>query len=459
MTAHSPCRRKGLAVAAALVAATMLAFPHATPARIDLVTLPGRDATMITVYNSEDITLVREQRTLSFSEGRNQIQFSWADTLIDPTSLRLEFPGSPSLTMIEAVYPPNVSDLVVWNIDATEDTVGKVEISYFISGLTWSARYHLNVNEEETAFGLQQYTTVKNNSGEDFDNTTVRVVVGEINLVDKIADLARRGIIKEEAMRYVMRDAFAIVPEALFADAVAMESRTRREAREIVQQAISEYKLYTIDGEVDIQNGWGQRLPSSPISDVPFDLSYEIDTRQGNGAPMKVYRLRNTSSHELGIDALPEGDWYVVADDGRGGLRYEGSTTHDYIPVGDDIELNLGPDGLVLFEQKLMRQSRKGFDFDNDGNLAGWSSEDVYHLEIRNTRDREVPVKLTFNLPGSWELVSSSRDAETVDHRTLRWELDIPAQETVTIEVKTLAHHGTNAGSQPPIRPMGGTRR
>ncbi|MCC5876946.1 MAG: DUF4139 domain-containing protein [Candidatus Sumerlaeia bacterium] len=458
MTAHSPNWRKGAGVAAAVMAATMLAFPPAAPARIDLVTLPGRDATMITVYNSEDITLVREQRTLSFSEGRNQIQFSWANTLIDPTSLRLEFPGSSNLTMVEAVHPPNVSDLVMCNIDATGDTVGEVEISYFISGLTWSARYHVHVNEDETAFDLQQYTTVKNDSGEDFDNTSVRVVVGEINLVEKIADLARRGILKEDAMRRVLRERAA--PEALFAmDMAAMEPSTRREAREIVQQAISEYKLYTVDGEVDIRNGWGQRLPSRPIGEIPFDLSYEIDTRNAGGTPMKVYRLRNTTAHELGIDALPEGEWYVVAEDGREGLRYEGSTRHDYVPVGDDIELNLGPDGLVLFEQRLMDQKRPDIEFDNDGNPVGWTLEEVHHLEVRNTRDQTVPVKLTFNKPGSWELISSSMDAQAIDQRTLRWEMDIPATETVTIELKTLSRHGTKQGNEPPIRPMGGPQR
>ena len=36
------------------------------------------------------------------------------------------------------------------------------------------------------------YVRVTNNSGEVYDNAQTRLVVGKINLVEKIADLARR---------------------------------------------------------------------------------------------------------------------------------------------------------------------------------------------------------------------------------------------------------------------------
>ena len=52
-------------------------------AAVDLVTLPTREGTQLTIYNSEDITMVREHRLLTVKEGVNRIQFSWANTLID----------------------------------------------------------------------------------------------------------------------------------------------------------------------------------------------------------------------------------------------------------------------------------------------------------------------------------------------------------------------------------------
>ncbi len=56
-------------------------------AAVDLVTVPRREATQLTIYNSEDITMVREHRLLTVKRGVNRIQFSWANTLIAPTSI------------------------------------------------------------------------------------------------------------------------------------------------------------------------------------------------------------------------------------------------------------------------------------------------------------------------------------------------------------------------------------
>ena len=53
---------------------------------VDLSTVPKRDTVQLTIYNSEDLTLVRETRTITFKKGINPLQFSWANTLIDPTA-------------------------------------------------------------------------------------------------------------------------------------------------------------------------------------------------------------------------------------------------------------------------------------------------------------------------------------------------------------------------------------
>ena len=38
----------------------------------------------LTIYNSADLTLVRESRALTLKQGINKLQFSWVNTLIDP---------------------------------------------------------------------------------------------------------------------------------------------------------------------------------------------------------------------------------------------------------------------------------------------------------------------------------------------------------------------------------------
>ena len=58
---------------------------QAVARNVDLSTVPQRDTVQLTIYNSEDLTLVRETRTVTFKKGLNPLQFSWANTLIDPS--------------------------------------------------------------------------------------------------------------------------------------------------------------------------------------------------------------------------------------------------------------------------------------------------------------------------------------------------------------------------------------
>ena len=61
----------------------MLVPAIASASNIDLSTIPARDSVQLTIYNSEDLTLVRETRRITFRRGVNPLQFSWANTLID----------------------------------------------------------------------------------------------------------------------------------------------------------------------------------------------------------------------------------------------------------------------------------------------------------------------------------------------------------------------------------------
>ena len=88
-------------------------------AKVDLVSLPTRDSVQLTIYNSADLTLAKESRSLTLKEGFNELQFSWANTLIDPTSLEM-FPlaQADKIDIQALTYPARVKNLGLWNIDS-----------------------------------------------------------------------------------------------------------------------------------------------------------------------------------------------------------------------------------------------------------------------------------------------------------------------------------------------------
>ena len=69
---------------AVLLAAFAMLGAAARAENVDLSTVPNRNTVQLTIYNSEDLTLVRETRKVTFKPGANPLQFSWANTLIDP---------------------------------------------------------------------------------------------------------------------------------------------------------------------------------------------------------------------------------------------------------------------------------------------------------------------------------------------------------------------------------------
>src|SRR3989304_1246347 len=85
----------------------LLVWSTAVDAKIDLVTLPARDKTQLTIYNSADLTLVREQRTLILKKGLNRLEFGWENTLIDPTSVQLYAPRNESMARAGRDSPYN----------------------------------------------------------------------------------------------------------------------------------------------------------------------------------------------------------------------------------------------------------------------------------------------------------------------------------------------------------------
>jgi len=93
--------------------------------------LPSRDTVQLTIYNSADMTLVRESRALTVKEGLNKLQFSWANTLIDPTSLEmLPRAQADKIDIAELVYPPRVRNLGLWNVHSSMSGKVPVEITY-----------------------------------------------------------------------------------------------------------------------------------------------------------------------------------------------------------------------------------------------------------------------------------------------------------------------------------------
>jgi len=350
-------------------------------AAVDLVTIPRREGTQLTIYNSEDITMVREQRLLTVKEGVNRIQFSWANTLIDPTSIDFRIlEHQDKVDLIDTTFPSGRNDALQWNIQSEMSGKIPVEIRYFTSGITWKADYVGIANQDESELRLTGYVRVFNNSGELYDNAETRLVVGTINLVERIADLARRPApgewkAAESGIRREMHERFnEAVKDGLDAfgdDDMDMPDATAppTKPKKVVKKGLSEYFLFAIEGREDIENNQPKRLVSMEVGTVPLEVIYKLSDRDGGGQFTKYYRFKNKKllgddgeeedlpdMENLGVSPLPDGSVRLFSEYENKDLAYVGGTATKYVPIGDRVEVNVGRDSDITIKRRLKDQ-------------------------------------------------------------------------------------------------------
>ncbi|NLE67694.1 MAG: DUF4139 domain-containing protein [Lentisphaerae bacterium] len=425
-------------------------------AKVDLVTLPTRDGVQLTIYNSADLTLVRETRALTLKKGLNRLQFSWANTLIDPTSLELRvLQQAEKILVRDLSYPPRVQNIGVWAIESEISGKAPVEITYLTSGLSWRAFYHGVLSRDESVMRLEGYVQVSNSSGEDYENAQTRVIVGQVHMIDEIAELARReypygspatarGLRsrREEREKTVLYGAKSDLKEELaFAEG--------GQKKEIVKEGLSEYFLYTIEGTETIPTGWSKRLPSFDQDGVGVVNLYKHDEKRYGPQTMRFLSFKNDKEHKLGQTPIPGGLLRVYRNaDSERRLSYEGQSEFKYIPVNEDVELNLGPAPNVLVEPKVMDFRSENYQTDNNGNIVGWDEVREVRIEVKNTRDIPVKVEIRRGFEArKWEIAPAGDcgDFEKVDKSTVKFTLKLDARSSKVFTYTLTSHFGTRA--------------
>jgi len=428
-----------------LLLSLLAALAHAK--NVDLVTLPDRTSVQLTIYNSEDLTLVRETRYLTLKRGPNQLQFAWAGTLIDPTSVELRpLEHKDDIEIADTVFPGQKPQHLLWNIESRFEGQVKVEVVYFTSGLTWSMDYVATTTPREDALDFDGHVRVFNQSGEEYGHAEIRLIVGRINLVEKIADLARRqGIPMPEPQSAGFGALRERAAKAAFAK--AEEAQDALGKRQVVKEGLSEYFMFTVEGAQTIANGWSKRMPAVEARGVPFAIVYRLRPHQYGPAPVRFFTWRNDEEHRLGGSPLPDGKVRVFRDNGREGLGFLGEQMLLYVPIKAPIEVNLGPDDLVVCETLPQSTQRFDFHFDRHNNVSGWDERTQWTDTVRNYRDRPV----AFELQRVWEgdVEYASEMATTLfDFRTVEAKFTVAPRDRVAYPATVTRHLGSNQRQQ-----------
>ena len=454
-------------IAAAI--ALVLGISLASARNVDLSTVPKRNTVELTIYNSEDLTLVRETRTVTFKKGLNPLQFSWANTLIDPTSVQLRFLSNPEkLELLDATFPHDKPHMLYWRVQSELDGEATIEITYFTSGITWSADYVGIAASNEKQLSFEGFVRVSNRSGEAYEDAHVRLVVGKINLVEKIAQLAHlteqeveklddaeKKVLRLDAVRALDRDM------SKSTDGPANFSPPKK-PKAIIKEGLSEYFIFSIEGTETIPNGWSKRMRSLEASSVPVKIQYRYRPNEYGDRLVRMYLLTNDKASKLGGSPLPDGIVRIFRDNGRGGLSYLAAQSVKYIPIGDKIELNLGVDPNVMFElvklkvwrddiwllddgaNILFRADKPGFRINPRFPVSGWNEHEMFTQRVRNYT--AVPIEVEVRRSFNGHVIFRSQLKPTLyDYRTPQFTATVDAGKKDDLLYEIVGHQGRNA--------------
>ncbi|MHC4323369.1 MAG: DUF4139 domain-containing protein, partial [Planctomycetota bacterium] len=348
------------------------------------------------------------------------------------------------------VFPARLRELGRWLIRS--ETSGQVpfEITYFTSGLSWRAFYMGTLSQDEKTMNMQGYVRLGNNSGEDYENAQTRLIVGKVHILDEIAQLARRqypydrpGMPKHDEYAFVdARGRKDQKTEEMLGKGLRVLGDMDR--REIRKEGLSEYFLYTIEGTDTIPNEWGKRLLSFEVEDIAVESLYKYDQERWGDQAIRFIKFANDQKHNLGQTPIPNGNVKIYSYAAQQGyLSYVGGTNIKYIPVDEEVELNLGPARLVEIEPKLMEFKTVNYRFDRRGNISGWDEIRTWEIEITNTRKLPIRIEITRGFGTAYWKLQADVPYEKHDATHARFKLELEPRSKQTFEYTVRTYHGT----------------
>jgi hypothetical protein len=361
-------------------------------ARIKLITLPVRERVEIQL-DHPSATLVEEERIVPLVRGENQVDFSWANTRIDPNTILfrvvaplVEGDAEPlEVKVLSVSYPPNEAALI-WNVGANRSGSARVRISYLLGNLTKNFHYRAVAANDESTLTLAQYMRLQNLANEEFGSTGLWAGFGK-------RFLKPIGINETKEM---LVERFEKVPVR---------------------------KTYTCN---------------------PAEFDY-LDRPQNKLRVPMHYVLKNDRANNLGAAPLPFGKVRIFiegsGDSAAANTAFLGEDWGKFTPIDDELRLYLGVAQDVVVRRTIDRNQRKR----TVGNL--YDQEIVIKYEIENFKDQPITLDVVENIPhirgevigntgrdAQWELGGETsfvggldKEKSTFDQVTFHAEL--PARE------------------------------
>jgi hypothetical protein len=464
------------AAAAALLSAASLGTGAAfaeTPVGAD-----KQSAIAVTIYNN-DLALVRDSRTVTLTQGENDLAFIEVSAGIRPETALLTGRGA-SLDIVEQNFdfdlltPQKLLEksvgqtirVVRTNPETGADTTEDATVLSVAEG-----QVVLKIGDriEVTPPGRLVYSAVPANL-RDRPTLVVKLAsqqAGDVPVdlsyltrglswaADYVAELSpdektlnlngwvtltnMSGIAYNNAkLQLVAGDVNQYQPQPPMPMVAEMAAADGMVRQKMGSEAAFEYHLYSLDRPTTLNQNQTKQVALLAAEKVPVEKQYvlvnvaqlggnygaKVGETQRVNAEVRM-KIKNEEASHLGLP-LPMGVVRVYKADSDGDAIFVGEDHIEHTPKNEELDLMLGRAFDVTARGKQTDYKR----------IADNVYENSYEIEVKNAKAEPVTVTLREFVPGDWEMLQESVAHAKTDASTAEWQLNVPAEGSAKLTYK-----------------------
>lgn len=319
---------------------------------------------------------------------------------------------------------------LAWLVDSARGGHQRVSVAYRTRGLVWEAGYTAVLSPDEKTLALSGVATIANASGATYENARLKLVAGEVNLVEPMEPLEEAGA----GLCLVGPTSMDEAPEPGFKEKRFFEYHLYTLGRRctIKDMEVKQIELFAPAARVPVRKSYvyyGSSMPPDWESWHPYRVR-GIGVRS-NGKVDVYLHFRNEEDAGLGIP-LPAGPVRVMKrDPADGEAELVGGGLIDHTPRDEETTLRLGSAFDLVGEWR-----RIDFRTDVDEPMASSWVEETVEITLRNHKDQDVrvTVKETMYRWSNWEITKSSCEYQSSRPRAPGRRDDLAEWEQVLLK-------------------------
>jgi hypothetical protein len=298
---------------------------------------------------------------------------------------------------------------LVWQVNSNSSGEQDVELSYQTRGMNWHAEYVVVLNEDDTKLDLNSWVSVDNQSGATYKNAKLKLVAGDVNLIQ---DINIRGGI----------------------DNMYRMEKSSVNGQQFEEKAFFEYHMYNLQRQTTLDNNETKQISLFEASNVAAKKKFFYGSRsdrwywnqQGQQKIAVIIEFENSKEYSLGVP-MPKGKVRVYKSDGES-LEFVGEDMIDHTTTKENVRLKIG-EAFDVVAKEVQTENLQ---------ISSKVWEQVFEITFKNRKKEDIVIEVERNLGTNWEILKSSFDYKKKDAFRVTFNIPVKAdgESKLTFKVR-----------------------